>query len=334
MSYTPQHAASSTPQPQQQPPKQGPDRRIIYGVLIVALLGTWGYILWDKNKSKESITQLQTQYSNVDSARNVIQAEYNDALARLDSATGNNTQLQGALAERKGDIDRLKTEIRKITSNKNASAAELARARNLINSLNMKIDDMYVEIERLRGDNQTLTTNNQRLTVEKDQLTTEKGQLEENLTTTETARRQVEDIASTLHASNMNITPINLKGSGKEKTTSTAKRVDMLRISFNLDENRVAPSGTKELYVAVTAPDGRPVTIANGSGTFDTRDEGSKTYTNKVSVPYEQGKRANVSFDWKQDGKYQLGAYKIEVYHNGYKIGEGTKSLKKGGLFG
>ena len=51
-------------------------------------------------------------------------------------------------------------------------------------------------------------------------------------------------------------------------------------------------------------------------------------------VPYEQGKRSNVSFDWKQDGRYQLGEYKIEVYHNGYKIGEGRKALKKGGLFG
>ena len=26
--------------------------------------------------------------------------------------------------------------------------------------------------------------------------------------------------------------------------------------------------------------------------------------------------------------------YKIEIYHNGFKIGEGVRSLKKGGLFG
>ena len=50
---------------------------------------------------------------------------------------------------------------------------------------------------------------------------------------------------------------------------------------------------------------------------------------------YEQGKRVPVSFDWKPEaGKYQVGNYKIEVYQNGYKIGEGVKSLKKGGLFG
>jgi hypothetical protein len=40
-----------------------------------------------------------------------------------------------------------------------------------------------------------------------------------------------------------------------------------------------------------------------------------------------------VSFDWKQGDKYQTGEYRIEIYNNGFKIGEGRKALKKGGLF-
>ena len=332
MSYTPQNSASN---PQQQPtPNRRDDRKLIYGILIVALLGTWAYIIYDKNKTKESITQLQMEYTNVDSARNVIEQEYNDALARLDTATGNNTELQGNLSERQAEINNLKKQISAITSNRKATAGELAQARKLIGQLNSKIGEMVVEIDRLKGENKVLTTDNKELNTQKKQLSTEKTQLEENLTTTEAARRQVEDVASTLHASNINITPINIKGSGKEKETTTAKRVDMLRISFNLDENRVAPTGEKELYVSVTDPSGQPVSLGSGSGTFDTREEGSKPFTSKVNVQYEQGKRANVSFDWKQDGKYQTGDYRIQVYHNGFKIGEGVKTLKKGGLFG
>jgi len=331
MSYNPEYSATN---PQQQPPRKRDDRKIIYGVLIAALLATWGYIIYDKSKSNESINQLQTQYTNVDSARNEVQAQYNEALARLDSATGNNTQLQGALTERQSEINNLKKQITSITTRKNATAGELERARNLINQLNMRIDDMYAEIQRLKNENQTLANSNRRLNGEKQQLSTQKTQLEENLSSTEAARQQVEDVASTLHASNMNITPLHVKGNGKEKETTTAKRVDLLRISFDLDENRIATTGNKEVYVTVTAPDGRPVTMASGSGTFDTREEGTKTYTNRVNIPYEQGKRSSVSFDWKQEAKYQLGQYKIEVYHNGYKIGEGTKTLKKGGLFG
>lgn len=329
MAYTPQ-TSTATPQS----PKSNDNRKIILGVLIAALLGTWGYLIWDKSKSKESYTQLQTEYVNKDSSLNEIRAEYDDALARLDTATGNNTHLQGALAERQSEIDRLKKEIRGITSKSNASAAELTRARGLITQLNMRIDDMFAEVARLRGENQQLYSSNQRLNTEKQQLSTEKSQLEETLTSAETERRRVEDIASTLRASNLNIMPIDVRNSGKEKNTAKAKRVDLLRVTFDLDENRVAPSGTKELFVSVIAPDGRPVTVSNASGTFDTRENGTKTYTNKVVVPYEQGKRSNVSFDWKQEGQYQLGEYKIEVYHNGYKIGEAKKALKKGGLFG
>ena len=70
-----------------------------------------------------------------------------------------------------------------------------------------------------------------------------------------------------------------------------------------------------------------------GSGTFTTRDEGDKTFTSKVPVDFESGKMKNVQFTWKQDEAFQTGTYKIEIYHNGFKIGEQSKELKKGGLF-
>ena len=52
-----------------------------------------------------------------------------------------------------------------------------------------------------------------------------------------------------------------------------------------------------------------------------------------TSVDYVQGTRKNVQFPLHQ-GDFQTGDYKIEIYHNGFKIGEGVRSLKKGGLFG
>ncbi|RFM28861.1 hypothetical protein DXN05_08810 [Deminuibacter soli] len=299
--------------------------------MIVLLLCTWGYIVYDKSKSKEEITQLQTQFTNVDSARNAVQQQYNDALAKMDSLTGTNTNLQGSLAERKTEIDKLKSEIRSILKDKNG---DLSKAKAKINELNGKINDLLAEVDRLKGENQQLTAANTQLTTERDTLNNQKQQLQQNLTTTTAEKDKAVDLGSTLHASNINITAIDVKGNGKEKATTTAKRADLLRISFDLDENRVAASGTKELYVCITGPDGKPISIpAYGSGTFTTRDEGEKVFTNKVNANYEQGKRSPVSFDWKQDGKYQTGDYKIEIYQNGFKIGEGVKTLKKGGLF-
>jgi len=58
--------------PQGTPPKRD-SKNLIIGLLAVGILGTWGYFLWDKNKSDQKITQLQTQYVAVDSSKNEIQ---------------------------------------------------------------------------------------------------------------------------------------------------------------------------------------------------------------------------------------------------------------------
>src|SRR4026209_2862917 len=145
MSYTDYPSTGSTPQ---QPSKD--NRKLIYGLLIAALLGTWGYVIYDKSKSKETITQLQTQYSNVDSARNEIQDEYNDALARMDSLTGSNTQLTGELSDRQKEIDKLKANIKAELAKK---GADLSKAKSMINELNGKINDLVAEVDRLKAEN-------------------------------------------------------------------------------------------------------------------------------------------------------------------------------------
>lgn len=329
MSYS-QYPSSAPEQKPVQPVAKSNSNKIVIIALAAALLLSVGYIIYDKSKSKELYAQLQTQFTNVDSARNELQADFNDASKKLDELNGANLELQGALAEKNAEIEKKKNEISSILKKSKATAAELARVKQLISELNGQIQDYEAQIATLKQENLQLTDANTNLTTERDNLQTEKAQIQESLTATEAARKNVEDVASTLHASNISIAAINVKGSGKEVSTSTAKRADLMRIAFDIDENRIAPSGTKQVYVIVTAPDG--TVISNGE-TFTTRDEGDKKFTSKVDVNYEQGKRIPVSFDWKQGTKYQQGDYKIEIYHNGYKIGEGRKALKKGGLF-
>lgn len=314
-------------------PKRDPNRKeykgAVIGILAVALLGTWGYLLYDKNKTSETIQTQQTQIEKVTDEKSEVQKNFDASLARLDSLTGYNNELEGKLSARTGEISKLKNEIRTILNKRNATAAELKRAQTLVNELNGKIAGLEEEVTRL-------TNENQQLTVEKTQLTADKEVLTRNLDSTnqiKEAQAKTLDVASTLYASNINITPINEKNGGKEKVTTTAKRVDKLVISFDVD-NRIAQSGQTEVYVAITGPDGKPVTVeALGSGTFTTREEGDKFYTAKVPVDMEAGKRKPVQFAWKPNSNFQRGDYKIQIYHNGFKIGEGTRSLKKGGLF-
>ena len=306
-------------------------RKIWYGVLTVLLLTTWGYIIYDKSKTKETLVQKDTQILTVSTEKDSIQLAFNNASLKLDSLSSNNTKLQGSLASENDELIKLKSSIGKILTKKNASDAELKQAKDMIAELNGKIDGLSAEIDKLKGENKQLSSANTKLNGEKDSINSVKQKLEQNLSTTQAAKANVEDLASTLHASNIAIIGIDKKSSGKEKVTTTAKRATQLRFTFDLDENMLAPSGTKTIYVCVTGPDGKA--ISSGE-TFNSRDEGAKPYTNKTDVQYEQGKRSHVNFDWKKDdGKYQIGDYKVDIYHNGFKIGSGVKTLKKGGLF-
>jgi regulator of replication initiation timing len=216
-------------------------------------------------------------------------------------------------------------------SDRNASKEQLAKAQEMIKELNGKIDDLGAQVEKLSAENKQLTASNEQLNTDKTQLATEKAAVQDNLTKTQQEKAHVEDLASTLHASNINIEGVQLKGGGTEKETDKAKHVNYFKVSFNIDENRISPSGTKQFYVIVYNPDGTPSTPA---GNFTTRDNGDKPYTNKVEVNYEQGKLTPVSFTWKPGDKFQTGDYKVEIYNNGFKIGEGKKTLKKSGFLG
>lgn len=315
--------------PQNQPPKKD-FRGLIIGLLAVGLLGTWGYLLWNNNKNEQTIQSKDTQIAKVTDEKSDLQRSFDASLARLDSVTGNNNQLQTKLADANSDIAKKKAEIRSILNKRNATAAELSRAKELIGQLNDKIAGMEKQIEELTASNQQLTTEKTQLTADKEKLTTD---LATTTAVKEVAEKKV-DIASTLNASNITVTPVNERKNGKEKVTTSAKRVDKLVIAFDVD-NRIAQSGATDVYVCITGPDGKPITVeALGSGTFTTREEGDKLFTSKVPVEYEAGKKKHVEFAWKQGSEFQRGNYKIEIYHNGFKIGEGTRELKKGGLFG
>jgi myosin heavy subunit len=304
-------------------------KNLIIGILAAALVGTGVLLIVDKNQSGDTIKQQETQIVAVTDQKSDIQKSFDASLARLDSMSTLTTNLQGKLTERNKEIASTKSEIRSILNKKNATAAELSKAKNLIAGLNDKITGMEQQVAQL-------TQANQSLTQDKVVLTQEKEKLNQDLTTTTATKDslvQKVDVASTLNASNIAITPVDVRHNGKEKVTSTAKRVNKLVISFDVN-NRIAQPGTTDVFVCVIGPDGKPISIQSlNSGMFTTREEGDKAFTAKLPVEIETAKKKNVQFTFTPGDNFQQGNYTIQIYQNGFLIGEGTRELKKGGLF-
>lgn len=311
--------------------KSNTGRNVLTAILIIALLATWGYIIFDKNKTNKEKQDLTTQVVNSDSAKNELQRELDDAALRLDALKTSNSKADSLLKTKDKSIEDLQARVRAIIHNKNATAAQLDEARRLIAQLKGNIETYTAQIDSLTVANAQLTENNRVVTQQRD--VAQKNYDSANQVITQ--KQNVIDIGSTLHASDFTIEGIKDKKSGKEKVTTNARRVDKLKMTFTIDQNRITQTGPQDIYVCITAPDGKPVSVeALGSGTFTTRDGVQLPYTKKIQINYVQGEKQPVSVEWSQNSKFQTGEYKIAIYNNGFKIGEGTRTLKKGGLFG
>ena len=298
----------------------GNNSKIIIGLLIIALIGSWIYFNSTIGAKTEIINGKDIKIASIDSSKNAINAEFIAASAKVDSLTIQNKQLSGDILVKSNEIQKLKSDIGNILKNKNASDKELAEAKALIATLNGKITNLLADLGKAQEENKQLTAKNEDLSNQNTALNT-------NLSATTKEKDRLQDIGSTLHASNFNIQSLKVRDDGSERKTSNANRANTIRITFQIDKNKITPTGNQDIYVCLTAPDGKAF---GDAGNFTTREEGSKPYANKLTIQYVQNEALPVSYDVKKTAKFTEGEYKVEVYNNGFKIGEGKTTLKKG----
>ena len=290
--------------------------KITIGVLVLVIVGSWIYF----NSSKvDIITTYDNKIAVIDSAKAKIQAEFIEVSAKADSLTNQNTSLQGDLLDKSNQIQKLKSNISTILRKQNATDVELAEAKTLIADLNGKVTNLFADLSKAQAENKDLSAKNEVLNTTNTTLNT-------NLTATQKERERLQDIGSTLHASTFSIQALRVKDDGTEKVTSNTKRANTIRLSFQIDRNKITPTGSQELFVCITGPDGKAF---SETGKINTREDGAKAYSNKLSVQYEQNKELPVSYDIK-NVSFTEGEYLVEIYHNGFKIGEGKTKLSKG----
>lgn len=317
-----QPASTYRPQNSSAAPAGRPQRNNtwIYLGVIAVLLGACIYLFVSRNNTIQEVTTVSGQRDSAVASRDNLNTEYQAAIARLDQLNTTNAQLSNEIKDKDGELQRMRTELQGIMSKQNRSAADNEKARALIAKLNAKVASYEERIAQLEGENRELTAQNTTLSEEKQKIT------EEN-----TGLQQKVKLGAVLHASNIRMEAINLKRGGKKEVeTSKAKRADLLRIVFDIDENRIAEGGAKEIFVRITAPDGRLLSnAAYGSG-ITTLDDGQQlSYTASKQVSLVQNTPVkDVKIDWNQDSDYQRGTYAIDIYNAGFRIGGGSVSLR------
>jgi predicted nucleic acid-binding Zn-ribbon protein len=195
------------------------------------------------------------------------------------------------------------------------------RAQNLEGQLRKKDD----EIAQLKKDNETLYTETTTLKERQNKLT-------DTISTIAKTNRELSDkvsVASRLQADNIKVAIITAKNKEQDddKSEFKAKRVDKVKVTFNLARNDVSPKETKSIYLRILEPDGAALyNLSTGGGTF-TVDGQEAFYTQKQDVVYDNS-RQGLQFTYAKGAEYKKGLHTVELYESGTLMGKTTFTLK------
>lgn len=293
----------------------------IYLGIILLLLATNIILFTQKSKTQDEKEIVSEQYEEQQVVNENLQIQYSAALARLDELTGENSALDKMIVSKDSEIGRIKSNIETILNDKKATDQDLAKARGLIKQLNTKITGYEQEIVNLKKENQKITTQRDQAIAKNTELSQQNDQLTEKV-----------NIGKVLSVSNIRLLPVDLRRNGNSQIeTSKAKRVDILRVAFDIDENLLTDDGTQEIYARIINPEGKLLTnAALGSGTFKMKDvELAQYYTMNKKIPIKAREKVrDVTMDWQQTAEYLKGNYTIELYNQGYMVGKQSLSLR------
>ena len=133
--------------------------------------------------------------------------------------------------------------------------------------------------------------------------------------------------AAALRAESINIYAISTKGREIDGSSVKSKKIDKVRITFYIQENQVTTHETKTIYLRILDPSGATVAdMATGSGTFSYKGK-ETTYTARQKIAFDNSHQS-VEFVYSRGLPYREGKHIIELYAEGYRIGEGVFEVK------
>lgn len=288
------------------------NKNFVY-LLIAIILLLLGYLVYD-SIANDGLSQEE------------IVAEMNDLQAEYDYIQGELNKRNDNLQEKNQAIVKIQAELKYIFEKKNITEEELKKAKKIIKELSR------IAIENYKEKIVSLETQNQEFVIKTSEqeksILDLKSKLNKEVTVSQ-KKDQLLDYASNLMASNFILKSFKVRDSGKEIATEKGSRVDRIKVSFDIPENKIAKSGKTTLYVRILMSDGK-LAVLEGKPDLKFIDENKKTIdcSEIINFNYIQGKEQKIEFNWDNKDGFESGDYVFEVFQNGRLIGKASKYLR------
>lgn len=287
--------------------KSNSSLKAIIIVLSILLVGSLAYMYKMSTDSEKTEKTLMSE-------KDTLIKDLEAAKASYDTAIAENTGLNDELIAERAKVEELLAQVKK----SNGDVASLSHFKNDYRKLKREMDNLMAENKKLKEENGTLT-------VQRDSTATALG---ESKKYNDTLVSQNENLSKTVEkASKLSI--VNLKtdsfkerSSGKLIQTDKARRVDVIKVTFTIASNEVAPAGNKTYYVQIIDPKNNVI----GDKKTETYGDQTLTYSFITTAAY-QNKTMDISQVVKGED-FAKGLYTINVFDKGVSVANSTFTLR------
>jgi myosin heavy subunit len=308
--------------------EQKQDRKtLLWAALAVLLLLNLVLVYFiyhekQENLAKDEIITAKTEeVLSIKTKLDSISTELDIKIAEIQKLGGS----VDSLVALKAQLEKDKKEL------KNASTYSAATYNQKIKNYESVLSEKDGEIARLKQELGIATTKNEELNQKVTGLESEKQLLADSVTTYSAQNKELAEkvtLASALHAENVSVNAVSSKGKEREGGKYKAKRIDKLRVNFKLSENAVAKQNEKDIYLRVLDPDGAVLSdMATGSGSFMFNGK-ELIYSSKQTVSFTNTGQSVDIFYGRGGIPMKDGKYVIELYSEGFKIGQGDFTVR------
>lgn len=311
-------------------------------VAIIGLLLLNAYQWFNNTQINSQLEKQQVEMIELESVQAELEQEYQTALVSLEELRGNNKELNDLIDSQKKELTAQKEKINGLIWTKR----ELNKAKEEIKNMTSQAAGYVTEINKLQEENKFLANSNSKLSEEKEILVASYRKEQELTAELEEARKVLAaekerlasnnenlstkvDMANAIKINYMEIQGFEIKDNGDLKKKSKAKDIELFRTCLKTETNMVTPSGEKEFFVRLINPIGETVAIeSNGGGVLINKlDESQVRYTYSGTFNYNN-EDTEACLDWTLSDRLPKGEYDIEVYNNGFLVGQGNFKLK------
>ena len=321
--------------------KTGSNNALKAGLVVMTLLaGGLGYMLFQSKDTvanqQEVISTKVMELAQTRTKLDSISRELDSQIAEVQKLGGDVTELQKAKAELEQDKKDIQSK----------SASEVASVRSKyegkIRNYEALLASKEEELVKLREENGVLANENQNLKSQTEALRGENQGIAQNAAKTkEEAARQIEEEATknkvlsekvakaaALRTEFVKVIGINERGKESEEKKYRAKRLSKIKVVFQLAKNDLTEKERKTVFIRVLDPDGSTIFDAStGSGNFTFNGQ-ELAYTTRGDLNYDN-ENLYIEMVYNRGGTpYREGNYKVELYAEGFKIGEGGFVVK------